>query len=135
MKRTFVVLIAMFITAGILYGQKVSQGEEFKKWMQDIDAQVKNFNAAYAAMDKPKAALSIDALAKDFENVEAHFTKAQKADAINWTKDARNRFKEAQDRMKREDIAYALNLLQLAQKTCRSCHDVYRPAPAKTNND
>lgn len=134
MKRMLVVLTAIFIVAGILYGQKVSQGEEFKKWMQDIDAQVKNFNVAYAAMDKPKAAASIDALAKDFENVEAHFAKFQKADAVNWTRDARNRLKEAQDRMKREDIAYALNLVQLVQKGCKSCHDVYR-LPPKTSNE
>lgn len=133
MKRTIVVLIAILIMAGILLGQKVSQGDEFKKWMQDINANVKNFTDAYNAFDKPKAALAIDALQKDFEQVEAHFQKAQKADAVKWAKDAKDRFKDAQDRMKREDIAYALNLLQLAQKNCKSCHDVYK-APATKNN-
>ena len=132
MKRMFVVLIAVFVMASILYGQKAPQGEEFKKWMQDIDAQVKNFIAAYDAMDMAKAASSIVALGKDFENVEAHYAKAQKADAINWTKDVRQRVEEAKDRMKRQDIAYALNQVQLAQKTCQSCHDVYRPT-GKTN--
>ncbi len=135
MKRTFVVLIAVFVMCSILYGQKAPQGEEFKKWMQDIDAQMKNFIAAYDGMDMAKASSSIAALQKGFENVETHYAKAQKADAINWTKGVRTRLDEASDRMKRQDIAYALNMVQLAQKTCKSCHDVYRPAPAKTNND
>lgn len=136
MKRTIPVLIVTLITASIVFGQKVSQGDEFKKWMQDIQAQVRTFTDAYNAFDVKKGSAAIDALEKDFEQVEAHFNKAQKPDAVKWAKDAKDRFKEAQDRMKRDDITYALNLLQLAQKNCKSCHDVYRPAPAtKSNNN
>jgi hypothetical protein len=43
------------------------------------------------------------------------------------------RFAEAQGKMKLKDIAYSLNLLQLAQKNCKSCHNVYK-APAKKGN-
>lgn len=135
MKRTAFVLIACMFTAAILLAQtKPSQGEDFKKWMQDIQAQVRNFNDAYAAMDMTKASTAIDALHKDFEQVEAHFQKAQKTDAVNWAKDARTRLAEAQGKMKRNDIAYSLNLLQLAQKNCKSCHDVYKAPATKGSN-
>lgn len=137
MKRTIPVLIVILITAGIVFGQKVSQGDEFKKWMQDIQSQVRAFTDAYNAMDMKKGAAAIDALEKDFEQVEAHFQKAQKPDAVKWAKDAKERFQEAQGKMKRDDITYSLNLLQLAQKNCKSCHDVYRPAAptTKSNNN
>ncbi len=133
MKRMFVVLITVIVMTSILYAQKVPQGEEFKKWMQDIDTQVKNFTAAYESMDLAKASASISALEKDFENVDTHFSKAQKADAVKWSKETRARLGEAGDKLKRQDISYALNLVQLNQKTCKSCHDVYRAAPTKTN--
>jgi cytochrome c556 len=133
MKTTVFLQIACVLTAGILFAQRPSQGEEFKKVMLDVQAQVKNFTEAYNAMDMNKASAAIDALHKDFEQVEVHFQKAQKADAVNWAKDAKTRFAEAQAKMKRKDIAYSLNLLELAQKNCKACHDAYKAPPAKGN--
>jgi len=98
--------------------------------MQDIQAQVNAFMDAYSKLDPAKASAAVDALQKDFALVEQHFQKAQKTDAAAWAKDARVRMEDAQTKMKHKDITYSMNLLQLAQKNCKSCHDVYK---AKAN--
>ncbi|MBI4473964.1 MAG: hypothetical protein HY646_14950 [Acidobacteria bacterium] len=133
MKRTAFILIACALTAGILLAQRPSQGEEYKKWMQDAQAQVRAFTEAYNSMDIAKASAAIDALQKDFALVEQHFQKAQKADAVAWAKDVRLKMEDAQVKMKLKDISYSLNLLELAQKNCKACHAVYKAPPTKGN--
>jgi cytochrome c556 len=131
MKRTLLVLILCMFTAVIQLAQRPPQGEEFKKWMQDIQSQLQAFTEAYNSMDVAKASTAVNALQKDFAMVEAHFQKAAKADAVNWAKDSRLRMEDAQTKLRYKDIAYSLNLVQLAQKNCKACHDVYKAPPAK----
>lgn len=135
MKRMLFVVGALALTAGLLLAQKEPQGDEFKAWMKNIQAQMQAFNQAYTAMDKQKASAAIDALKADFQKVQAHWEKKSKADAINWSKEFVGYMDQAQAKMKRDDIAYALNLVQLGQKNCKACHDLYRPAPASKNQN
>lgn len=127
MRRTILLLTSILLMFGVVFAQKQPQGDEYKAWMKDVQANVRAFNEAYNSMNMANAREAINNLFTLFSKVEEHWKKAQKSDAVGWAKDARERFQDAQDKMKRDDIAYALNLLQLAQRNCKSCHDQYRP--------
>ncbi len=127
MKKLLPITLAAILMTVVVYGQKVSQGEEFQGWMKDIQANVQAYDKAYESMDMKAARAAIDALVAAFTKVETHFTKQNKKDAIEWSKDARTKMETAQSALRREDIAMGMNLIQWVQKDdCTACHNVYR---------
>ena len=133
MKRLLLLALATAVMTGVLLGQKAPQGDEYKGWMKGIQTNVKNFTDAYMQMDVKTARGAAEALIENFTKVEEHWKKQNKTDAVAWAKDAKDKLSEAVEKLKRDDMAYALNLLQLVQaKDCRGCHDQYRPAPPTT---
>jgi cytochrome c556 len=127
MKRTMGVLVAMVLAVGIVYAQKAPQGEEYEQWMKDVRQSIRGFNNAYTDMNMANATEAIDILAETFGKMEAHWESQGKEDAVTWSKESKGHMVEAQGKMKLNDIAYALNLVELAQRNCRSCHQAYRP--------
>ncbi len=127
MKRTVLILIAMVLAVGIVYAQKAPQGEEYQQWMQDVRQSIRGFNNAYTDMNMANATEAIDILAESFAKMETHWEGQGKEDATGWAKESKDHMVDAQAKMKLNDIAYALNLLELAQRNCRSCHQAYRP--------
>ena len=127
-----IAVAAAVAMTGLVVGQgdRPPQGDEYKGWMTDINSSVTNFTNAYNTMDMNAATNAIDNLQFLFKKVEDHWTKQNKADTVKWAKESREFMEQAQGKMKLKDIAYSLNLLQLAQKNCKSCHTVYK-APAK----
>ncbi len=126
MKRTMLVLIAMILAVSIVYAQKEPQGDEYKQWMQDVRQSIRGFNNAYNDMNMANATEAIDILADVYGKMEAHWdSQEDKEDAVAWSKEY---MVQAQGKMKLNDVAYAMNLLELAQKNCRSCHQKYRPS-------
>ena len=87
------------------------------------------FREAYLSepIKTEEASQAIDTLHGLFVKVEEHWEKAGKEDAEGWARDARGRFGVAQRKMNINDVAYSYNMLEAAQKNCKSCHDVYRP--------
>lgn len=127
MKRTILITIAMVLAVGIVYAQKAPQGEEYQQWMKDVQQSILGFNNAYNDMNMANATEAIDILADTFGQMETHWEEQGKEDAVGWAKESKDHMVEAQGKMKLNDIAYALNLLELAQRNCRSCHTAYRP--------
>lgn len=127
-----IVLATVAALTGLVLGQeRPPQGDEYKSWMTDIQSGVQNFTNAYNSMDMNAATNSIDNLQFLFKKVEDHWTKQNKTDAIRWAKETREYMEQAQGKMKLKDIAYSLNLLQLAQKNCKACHGVYKAVTTK----
>lgn len=126
MKQAMVIMMAMILTISVVYAQNEPQGDEYKQWMQDVRQSIRGFNTAYTNMNMANANESVDILADIFGKMEAHWTAKEVEDATDWSRQSKELMIEAQSKMKLNDIAYALNLLQLAQKNCSNCHEKYR---------
>jgi len=127
MKRTMLVLIATILAVGIVYAQKEPQGDEYKQWMQDVRQGIRGFINAYNDMNMANATEAVDILADRFGKMEAHWNTKGIEDATEMSKQSKEYMIEAQAKMKLDDVAYALNLLELARRNCSSCHQKYRP--------
>ena len=128
MKRTTLILIALVLAVGIAYAQKAPQGDEYKQWMQDVNQNNRAFTDAYNEMNMSDATGAIDALVALYTKMEAHWAaQEEKDDAVGWSTMAKEAMTEAQQKMRLNDIAYSLNLLEKAQTTCQPCHQAYRP--------
>ena len=127
MKRTMLVLIAVTLAVSIVYAQKEPQGDEYKQWMQDVRQSVRGFNNAYTDMNMANATEAVDILVDRFGKMEAHWDAKEIEDATEMSKQSKEYMIEAQGKMRLNDIAYALNLLELARRNCSSCHQKYRP--------
>lgn len=126
MKQAIVIVMAMILTIGFVYAQSEPQGEEYKQWMQDVRQSIRGFNSAYTNMNMGNANEAVNILADIFGKMEAHWAAKEVEDATDWSRQSKELMVEAQNKMKLNDIAYALNLLQLAQKNCSNCHEKYR---------
>ena len=127
MKRTMLVLIAMILAVSIVYAQKEPQGDEYKQWMQDVRQSIRGFTNAYNDMNMANATEAVDVLVDRFGKMETHWEAKGIEDAAAMSKESKEFMVDAQGKMKLNDVAYALNLLELARKNCSSCHQKYRP--------
>lgn len=128
MKRTILILTVMVVAVGIVYAQQAPQGDAYKQLMQDVNANTRGFSAAYNEMNMAGASEAIDTLLDRYTKMEEHWAAQEdKNDAVEWSAMAKEAMTEAQQKMRLNDIAYALNLVERTQTTCGPCHEAYRP--------
>ena len=127
MKKTILVLTTTIIAASLVYAQKEPQGDIYRQWMQDIRQSIRGFNNAYNDMNMDNATEAVEILADRFGKMEEHWETKGIDDAAEMSSQSKDYMIEAQRKMKLTDIAYALNLIELAQRNCRNCHGKYRP--------
>jgi hypothetical protein len=133
-KKGIAVLGALSITVG-LTGSLVSAGtlnldlSDFNDdVMRDMDDTMKNLDSHLALRDAQSVASDAESIRNGLEWAQEYFTKKGKLDdAIRWAAQGRELAAAVAKSAQAGDYDASLGKYDSLVKTCRACHDVYKP--------
>ncbi len=95
--------------------------------MQDMDASAKELEPLIGARNAPAAAKAVTFLNDGLKWTESYFAAQGAGDAAQFARDGQQRAAAVLRALSGNDFAGAATAARALTKTCRACHDVYRP--------
>ncbi len=95
--------------------------------MQDMDASAKELEPLIGARNAPAAAKAVTFLNDGLKWTENYFAAQGASDAVQFARDGQQRAATVLSALSGNDFAGAATAARALTKTCRACHDVYRP--------
>ena len=95
--------------------------------MQDMDASAKELEPLIGARNAPAATKAVTFLSDGLKWTENYFAAQGASDAVQFARDGQQRAAAVASALAGSDFAGAATAARALTKTCRACHDVYRP--------
>ena len=95
--------------------------------MQDMDASAKELEPLIGARNAPAATRAASSLNDGLKWTESYFATQGASDAVQFARDGQQRAAAVLTALSGSDFAAAATAARALTKTCRACHDVYRP--------
>ena len=95
--------------------------------MQDMDETVKDLEPLIGAKNAPGATEAVVFLGQGLEWTEQYFLAKSVADGAKLARTGKERALAVQKALAANDFAAAAEAAREVAKSCRACHDVYRP--------
>ena len=95
--------------------------------MQDMDATVKDLEPLIGARNAAAATEAVTFLEQGLEWTEQYFLAKGVADGAELARDGKERAQAARAALAANDFGAAAEAARDVAKSCRACHDVYRP--------
>jgi len=95
--------------------------------MQDMDAYAKELEPLIGARNTPAATDAAKFLGKGLKWTEDYFAGQSASDAVQFAREGQQRAAAVLSALSGGDFAGAATAARALTKTCRACHDVYRP--------
>lgn len=136
MVRTLVVLVVILTAASIdpTYAQHrdIDLHDYDDDLMRDLDRTIKYFEPDIAAGNAQNAMDDAAVLEDGFKYTKDYFTKKGDAeDAVQISKDGLDQIAGAIKSVSESDFDAAADRARAVAKTCRACHDIYKPLNKK----
>ncbi|MEA3179371.1 MAG: hypothetical protein QOI59_2894 [Gammaproteobacteria bacterium] len=133
-KKGMAVLSALSIAAG-LTGPLVAAGivsldlADFNDdVMRDMDDTMKRLDSDIAMRDAKSVASDSASIREGLGYAQQYFTKKGNVeDAVQWARQAQDLVEAVTNAVQAGDFDSSLSKYDLLVKTCRACHDVYKP--------
>ena len=95
--------------------------------MQDMDASAKDLEPLIGARNAPVATKAVTVLRKGLKWTEDYFAAQGADDAAQLARDGQQNASAVLSALSGGDFAGAATAARALTKTCRACHDIYRP--------
>ena len=95
--------------------------------MQDMDASAKELEPLIGARNAPAATKAVTFLSGGLKWTESYFATQGANDAVELARDSQLKAAAVLSALSGGDYAGAATAARALTKTCRACHDVYRP--------
>ena len=95
--------------------------------MQDMDASAKELEPLIGAKNTTAATKAVTFLSGGLKWTEDYFAAQGASDAVGFAKDGQLKAAAVLSALSGGDYAGAATAARALTKTCRACHDVYRP--------
>lgn len=121
----------LLLVAGALWGTGAVGQPDFSDidtlLMQDMDRRVKNLEPLIGAKNKDQASAIATFLRDGLKKAEAYFVGKETADAVEYAREGQTRADAVLSALEADDFDAAAAAARGVARSCRTCHDVYRP--------
>ena len=115
------------LTAGLAFAS-IDLSDFDDELMRNMDDAIKALDGSIGAMDVQASAVDAQFIAEGLEWAEGYFTaKGDVPDAVQWAAQGREFAAAIAAQTGKNDFDAAFTSYRSLVKTCRSCHDVYKP--------
>ncbi len=125
--RLFAVTLAL-LASGSLLAADIDLSDFDDDLMRSMDDSIKDLEPVIAAGNVQGAADDVKVLQDGFKWTEEYFThKGNTADAVGFARKSEELTLAVQKALAAKDLAGAGAAARALSKSCRTCHDVYKP--------
>lgn len=126
MYRMFLAALSFAATA-VLFAAEIDLAEFDTLLMQDLDATVKELEPLIGGRDVAAASEAVAFLRDGLAWTETYFATRDVADGAAFARDGKDEAVAVLSALEAGDFAAAAASARAVAKSCRTCHDVYRP--------